>query len=379
MQLIRDRRVPARGTDEFRRIVTVNESVCYDLLYSLRVLYNARSFPRLRRWATNTRAAMPEPLYAEGAFFFQGHDSGVGLGAMRFIPELPPAAGPSALISAMRKTDSRDLALDLLESSGELPPDRLDAFRRLLTSGVSESKLASVLRGLPAARREHFKVVLTDPADVQKRLTGLLEAYHKTIFVRLIPDLRAPLAEAAATALKTLDVMSTVDAIERVTGGYTISSELPLRKITLAPSVFVYPYTGVRLDERRGQALIVYGAPSTLAGANDPAPVDATLVRALKALAGENRLRLFRLVVQKPRYGTEVVELLGLSQPTIHHHVAQLSAAGLIRQERTRNGLLLTVRQEGIDRLRKEVDMLLQQDAVLGPAARAVRARGSER
>jgi DNA-binding transcriptional ArsR family regulator len=123
----------------------------------------------------------------------------------------------------------------------------------------------------------------------------------------------------------------------------------------------------------------VYGAPSTLAGANDPAPVDATLVRALKALAGENRLRLFRLVVQKPRYGTEVVELLGLSQPTIHHHVAQLSAAGLIRQERTRNGLLLTVRQEGIDRLRKEVDMLLQQDAVPGPAARAVRARGSAR
>ena len=217
MQLIRDRRVPAHTADELRRSVTVDESVCYDLLYSLRVLYNPRSFPPFRRWATSTRAVMSERVYAEGAFFFQGHDTAVGLGAMRFIPDLPRTAGAGAFIDRLRKADPRDLALDLIEGGGELPSDRLDAFRRLLATGASESKLSSGLRGLPAARRERFKVVLTDPADVQKRLTALLDAYHKTIFVRIIPELREPL-NAAATARKTLDVMSAVDTIERVTG-----------------------------------------------------------------------------------------------------------------------------------------------------------------
>jgi DNA-binding transcriptional ArsR family regulator len=171
--------------------------------------------------------------------------------------------------------------------------------------------------------------------------------------------------------------MSTIDAIERITGGYTISRELPLRKITLAPSVFVYPFTGVLLDERRGHVLIVFGAPSALARANDPAPVNATLLRALKALSDETRLRLFRLIIQKPRYGPEVVELLGLSQPTVHHHVAQLSAAGLIRQERTRNGMLLTVRNVGLDRLRNELEVLLQEGPEARPASRPTRAHRS--
>lgn len=71
------------------------------------------------------------------------------------------------------------------------------------------------------------------------------------------------------------------------------------------------------------------------------APLDATqateLARRLKALADPARLRALSLLLATPdgeACTCDLVEPLGLSQPTVTHHLQRLAAVGLVVGER---------------------------------------------
>ena len=66
-------------------------------------------------------------------------------------------------------------------------------------------------------------------------------------------------------------------------------------------------------------------------------------VDALSALAQEHRLALFRLLVQAGDEGMAagaIAEALGVPNSSLSFHLAQLSRAGLIRQERRSRSLI---------------------------------------
>jgi DNA-binding transcriptional ArsR family regulator len=66
-------------------------------------------------------------------------------------------------------------------------------------------------------------------------------------------------------------------------------------------------------------------------------------VEALGALAQEHRLALFRLLVQAGEKGMPagaIAEALGVPNSSLSFHLAQLKAAGLIRQERQHRSLI---------------------------------------
>lgn len=54
-------------------------------------------------------------------------------------------------------------------------------------------------------------------------------------------------------------------------------------------------------------------------------------VEYLKLLANEPRLKILGLSAERERSVGELAELLGLREPTVSHHLARLSAAGLVR------------------------------------------------
>lgn len=67
------------------------------------------------------------------------------------------------------------------------------------------------------------------------------------------------------------------------------------------------------------------------------------IITALSALAQEHRLALFRLLVQAGEDGLAagaIAERLGLPNSSLSFHLAQLSRAGLIRQERRSRSLI---------------------------------------
>lgn len=66
-------------------------------------------------------------------------------------------------------------------------------------------------------------------------------------------------------------------------------------------------------------------------------------IGALGALAQEHRLAAFRLLVQAGEGGMaagSIAEALGLPNSSLSFHLAQLSRAGLIRQERQHRSLI---------------------------------------
>ena len=67
------------------------------------------------------------------------------------------------------------------------------------------------------------------------------------------------------------------------------------------------------------------------------------VVNALSALAQEHRLALFRLLVQAGAQGMtagSIADALGLPNSSLSFHLASLTKAGLIRQERHSRSLV---------------------------------------
>lgn len=78
-------------------------------------------------------------------------------------------------------------------------------------------------------------------------------------------------------------------------------------------------------------------------------------VQLLKAIADETRLRILGLIASKPQSGKQLADALGLSAPTISHHMRRLISAGIVQEERDaqrhiyslNSQLLRTVRSNG--------------------------------
>lgn len=81
----------------------------------------------------------------------------------------------------------------------------------------------------------------------------------------------------------------------------------------------------------------------------------ATLAKAFKALADPARLRLLSLVAARPggeACNCELIEPLGLSQPTVSHHLKVLHDAGLLAREKRGQWVFYRVVTEQLAALR---------------------------
>lgn len=346
MRLVKGRRLPAAvASDPYAGLVRVHTTPCYDVLVSLRALHNPRTYERTRAWAAATKGVLDSELHRSGRFFFQGHDTCLGYGASRLVAELPAGAGPDALIGAIRVADPRVLALYMVDT-GETDDRALTTFREYLDGDADGRAVDRALRGVHPDWARRCRRALSEPLAAREELASLLERYVGAAFGAEIPHVTGAITPAAKQAEELLAVLPSVAVIERLAGGYTLSPDLSLRRITLAPSIFIYPFMASRVDERAGEALIIFGVRSDALLKFDPVPVDPDLLRAVKALADPGRMKVMRLLGRRPMIGPELVSTLGLSQPTVHHHLHQLRAAGLVRQERTKGGMQYTIRRE---------------------------------
>ena len=108
------------------------------------------------------------------------------------------------------------------------------------------------------------------------------------------------------------------------------------------------------------------------------------LVRAFKALADENRLKMLALVWEgqlrcecmedgcdETRCMNDLVRSLGISQATVSHHIKELVTAGLVTTQKKGRWVYCQVDREGIARLREFLDGFMttaRSDASLATA-----------
>lgn len=114
------------------------------------------------------------------------------------------------------------------------------------------------------------------------------------------------------------------ELVEFATGGIKCPPQVGLKTVVLIPQLAMRPYNLLHSDP--GIRFYHYPvADSSIT--EDPLP---TLLRALKALADESRLRILRQLAQGPSTVTGLAEELGLAKSTVHHHLVALRAAGFV-------------------------------------------------
>jgi DNA-binding transcriptional ArsR family regulator len=84
------------------------------------------------------------------------------------------------------------------------------------------------------------------------------------------------------------------------------------------------------IDQSRDTLLVFYGMADEFIDSDPEAP-PSWLVKTYKALSDERRLRILRRLSEEEASLDDLVDLLGLSKSTVHHHMSVLRAAGLVR------------------------------------------------
>jgi ArsR family transcriptional regulator len=102
-------------------------------------------------------------------------------------------------------------------------------------------------------------------------------------------------------------------------------------------------------------AVLTASCPPLLAGPLPPAEAER-LARALRVIADPARLRLLSLIQSQPTGEACVCHLtepLGLTQPTVSHHLKVLLEAGLVERERRGSWAYFRVVQGQLEALRE--------------------------
>jgi DNA-binding transcriptional ArsR family regulator len=145
--------------------------------------------------------------------------------------------------------------------------------------------------------------------------------------------------------------------VERTTNGIRLIPEPRIRRIVMAPSYFGRPYNS--LTKVGDIQLIAYPIADSALGEVDRLDPPASAVRLYRALGDDTRLRILRLLAERDRYLTELANELGLSKPTVSHHMAQLRSAGLVTVSEQANLTYYTLRRDRADEAGPELSAYL--------------------
>ena len=235
-------------------------------------------------------------------------DVRVGADVVRLLEETPS----HVLVAAtLRDALTEDVPDDVLERAGAGDTGALDAVEPLLCS----TDIGPMAREFTADSERRMRVAVS------------IARTWLAAFSPIEPRLERIHATDMALRRAEISELSPTDAVERITGGLRLVSEPRLRRVRLAPSVFVRPFNFIHQsgDWRMFWYPVADEVLETEAG--EPS---SSMVRLFRALGDPTRLTVLRLLTERDWYLTELATKVELSKPTMKHHLALLRAAGLV-------------------------------------------------
>ncbi|GEM_PF-5277035 len=199
---------------------------------------------------------------------------------------------------------------------------------------------------------ELIRGLLADPERIRSKLLETLGQYWNLIFdretKRLEPIFYTSLREKIEIAQTGgLDALLASLGLgirlmnNRLVGRAIIEDEEAelnlsagqVERIIIMPTVFATPHHFPIFDQK--QLLLRYPLPYPEDYRQQLS--DAELLEVLKGLANGTRLKILRLIAEKPRYSGELAAELDFSEPTISRHMKQLRKAGIVEVEKKDN------------------------------------------
>jgi len=349
--LVRDLSTTPASRDEPR--IVFDTRPAYDFLVSLMVDFAPEVLPEDAAWLEASRASLSDGLKRDLRRTL-GHDDDMIAAGMALVPLVVDDARvrTAADVVALARRATVPQLIALTCEMEHVPAAATLAERVVAGDTGATSELVALV---PEATRPGLERLIGDPDGELRALRRVLRAWlerFETVEARV-----AKMGERDAAARRTeLAALSTAEAVERVTGGVRFGAEPGLRRVILAPTYFGRPYNF--LFGAQDWRMFAYPiADASLDG--DPDAVPSATVRLFKALGDDSRLRILRLLAGGDLYLTEIAERMGLSKPTVSHHMVVLRAAGLVTVTETGGLTYYSLRRERLADATPDLQRLL--------------------
>jgi DNA-binding transcriptional ArsR family regulator len=299
-------------------------------------------------WFENIRQlASPDLLATIEQFNF--HTNQVWEHLLSLVYDCPNPRDIPTFLSFLEQTDPLEIRLHLLgyyvrEHRRVTPPDIIfqaaqgdnAAQKQLLkTSFPNDADWQKTLRWLLALNIDATKQVILD----------ILRRWYDEVFRQQESQILPILVRDAETKRALQASMSAEQLIEAATG-WEYVPEPGIRRVVLIPSYILRPEStsGERADTR----IFCYPvADESITADSDTPPT--RLVRLLKALADERRLRVVRRLATGTYTLQEIADEFGVAKTTMQHHLTALRQSGIVRMKMSDHRYSL--RSEAIDNL----------------------------
>ncbi len=333
--------------------IAIVYSPVIETIFSLHVLTQPRHHPLQHEWVRSTRQ-LPRELRRRIGEFAWAYDG--------YVPSLASPAGQYSSfeeeLGSLRALGGSQLRMELLRPFAlEFPrnPEMLDE------PGVRDLVLERAAASGPGA--DHLaRLALEDPAAVLQQLTEVLDEYWERAFRREWERLEPLLADTVMAAGRELASAGPYAFLSQITprvradqdGRCLWISKKPDAEVSLAdgghlvlvPSAYIWPHLGVELDETLPS--IVYPAPFMTDQAR-PAIPPRELLRVLRALGDDTRLRALRFIAVRPRSTQELAQLVQVSESALSKHLRIMSEAGILTTRRQGYYVLYEIAPERLD------------------------------
>jgi len=313
--------------------VAVEARAAYELLMTLTTCAergNAETFEIGPAWFARVEALAGEDLLdridrlTAGCGWVFGNILGLAIDT----PE--PRDGP-AFVDHVRATAPRDLHLSLVGHT--LRPFRRATPPEVMTAAIAGDRAArrafeaSSFPDHPTWPGALHGLLRMESDEVGALLQGIVADWQERVFATEAPALMSLAERDAAEKQALLATLGGPPVIDLATRGWDYVPEPGVTRVILAPSVVQRPWN-VTADHGGTRIFCYSVADETIAAVTGDPP--AFLIRRLKALSDERRLRILRRLVAERLSLVELAKEFGLPKTTIHHHLGILRAAGLI-------------------------------------------------
>jgi DNA-binding transcriptional ArsR family regulator len=235
-------------------------------------------------------------------------------GAVRSLEEMPAEEVWAQLLGLHSRHD---------------PPPALRA--AMLAAGQGETgALASQVD--PGNFKWVSAVVRMFEADAECAKATILETirrWHSEVFEPQWAELGPIIERDAAATHRLAGELPAGELYERTTRGGEYVQEVGIDRLLFVPTYLGRPW--VLQGRQRSTLLVCYPvSEETLAPSVEEARL-GRIVRLSKAIGDDSRLRTLRRLADSPSTLQELADHFGVPKSTMHHHIAALRAAGLLR------------------------------------------------
>ncbi|MFZ5352182.1 MAG: ArsR/SmtB family transcription factor [Bacillota bacterium] len=227
-------------------------------------------------------------------------------------------------IDYIRKTDINDFFFYILNEQIEKP-----RIIKAFNEKKERYKIQEALKWI--IQDDELTMFFDKPQQIKEKTVGVFEALYANGFVEKLEACRNKMKEGIEYIESYLGKDSIELVLEKVSGrpktffsGY--------KEYYIIPSYFVSPkfirvYSGEKL-------YVVFDCRVTR---DKKEALCDSLSSTLKVIDDKSRMAILKLLIDKKSYGKAISDTVGISTPTVSHHLDVLKQAGLVKEEKIRN------------------------------------------